>query len=449
MGKVKTKLRKKLEEEFRKQSLGTHMCCLYRNKEEQLSALSSFMSLGTERNEKCLYIVDDRTKEEVIKAFKSLNFEVEKFLKSGQFEFMTKSESYLRNGYFDPDKMIDLLNESQNRALKENYTGLRVTGEMTWFFSDLPGVERLMEYESKLNEFLPDSKVVALCQYNENRFSPKILLDVIHTHLKALIYDGLYENPYYMPPHIFNARLRGEVDREHYENVRNDIINRTKLKREREDFEKRRAFLRNLLREEIASKANIIHGYLALMENGLPGELEGFRWKAEQATRSISDLVRKVEKLEVLEEAEETVWKNLGVAVRDAVEDLEEETGRKGVSVDIQGNLDFGVRAGPLLKDAFFDLMSDFLANSGCDKIKISVEMKDDTAVVSLENNGRSLDDEEKERIFDPFWTSGKKRSTAIGLYLIKRIIENYGGSVEVKNSELGGARFDFRLKSA
>ncbi|MFW6142555.1 MAG: ATP-binding protein, partial [Candidatus Saliniplasma sp.] len=36
---------------------------------------------------------------------------------------------------------------------------------------------------------------------------------------------------------------------------------------------------------------------------------------------------------------------------------------------------------------------------------------------------------------------------TGLGLYLVKLLIERYDGYVEVKDSELGGARFDIHLK--
>ncbi len=228
-----------LRKEFEKQDLGSHMCNIYRNKEEQLSILSLFMSLGIKKNEKCLYIVDDRTKEEIVDAFKREGFNVEEWRKSDQFVFMTKSESYLKNGYFDPHKMIRLLENAQNEALEEGYAGLRLTGEMTWFFSDMPGVERLMEYESKLNEFLPDSKVVALCQYNEKKFSPEILVDVIRTHPYVIIYDDLHWNPYYMPPSLFTAKLRGKVTWEHCEKMKKEIIRRTQMKRREKEAKRK------------------------------------------------------------------------------------------------------------------------------------------------------------------------------------------------------------------
>ncbi len=228
-----------LRSELKDQDLGTHLCCIYRDEEEQLSALSPFIFLGIKRNEKCLYVVDDRTKKEVIEGFKDLGFDVESFIESGQFEFMTKSESYLKDGYFDPGKMIDLLEECKEKALEEGYSGLRVTGEMTWFFTDVPGVERLMEYEKKLNEFLPEQKIIALCQYNEKKFEPEILVDVIRSHPKVLIYDQLHENSYYMPPQLFSAKMNGEVTLEHYESMKEDIIQRTHLRKKEKKTKKR------------------------------------------------------------------------------------------------------------------------------------------------------------------------------------------------------------------
>ena len=233
--RINESLRSRLEE----QELGTHLCCIYRDKEEQLSALSSFMSLGIEKNEKCLYVVDDRTKTEVIEAFEELGFEVEKFVESGQFEFMTKSESYLKDGYFDPDEMIELIDEAQKQALDEGYDGLRLTGEMTWVFSDVRGVERLMEYETKLNEFLPDQKVIGMCQYNEEKFTAETLVDVLNTHPQALIYDELHENLYYMLPEVFKAQREGKVTQKHYESMKENITQRTRLRKKEKKAKKR------------------------------------------------------------------------------------------------------------------------------------------------------------------------------------------------------------------
>jgi PAS domain S-box-containing protein len=85
---------------------------------------------------------------------------------------------------------------------------------MTWALRGLPGSERLIEYEAKLNEFFPASQCLAICQYDRRRFQPELLLDVLSTHPAAIIGGEAYNNLYYIPPAEFlgqdlpAARLR-------------------------------------------------------------------------------------------------------------------------------------------------------------------------------------------------------------------------------------------------
>jgi hypothetical protein len=51
--------------------------------------------------------------------------------------------------------MIALLESETEQALADGYAALRVTGEMGWALRGLPGSERLIEYEAKLNRFFP------------------------------------------------------------------------------------------------------------------------------------------------------------------------------------------------------------------------------------------------------------------------------------------------------
>ncbi|MFW5898432.1 MAG: MEDS domain-containing protein, partial [Candidatus Saliniplasma sp.] len=241
------KLKRKLEE----QVLGSHMCCIYRNKNEQLSLASNYILMGLKRGERCVYIVDDRTKEEVIEALRGLEVEIERYIDSRQLVFLTKKNSYLKDGYFDPDEMIELLRKNEESALKEGFKGLRVTGEMTWVFTGLPGTERLMEYEAKLNQFFPGSRSMGLCQYNENKFSQEILVDVIHTHPVVVIYDSIYDNHRYVPPELFLARIKGEVQEEQYESIKNDVIEREVLvekeKERREELRRSKELVSNII----------------------------------------------------------------------------------------------------------------------------------------------------------------------------------------------------------
>lgn len=240
-----------LETEFKEFDLGTHFCSIYRNKEEQFATVIPFTRKGLQQNEKCVYVIDKNTKKEVIQAFKDEGIAVDSYMAKGQIQFFTKEETYLRDGYFAPERMIGLLKDLEEQALNKGYEGLRATGEMTWYFTKMPGVEDLIEYEAKLNYFLTGSKSTLLCQYNEQKFSPGILLDVLYTHPKVILYGSLHQNPYYIPPDHFLAKRKGEVHPEVYEQAVEDIRRRTELKRKRKQAREEFQHLFNTIQDAI------------------------------------------------------------------------------------------------------------------------------------------------------------------------------------------------------
>jgi len=182
---------------------GDHLCCLYETEEEHRAVLTPFLRQGLERGEKVLYIVDARGAETVLGYLRDDGLDPESYLASGQLTILTADEAYLKQGVFDPDGMIALLRTETEGALAEGYAALRVTGEMTWALRGLPGSQRLIEYEAKLNEFFPGSNCLAICQYDRRAFGPELLLDVLCTHPVAVVGTEVYDNLYYMPPADF------------------------------------------------------------------------------------------------------------------------------------------------------------------------------------------------------------------------------------------------------
>jgi PAS domain-containing protein len=141
-----------------------------------------------------------------------------------------------------PTLCLPLLRAETKKAREQGYTALRVTGEMTWALRGLPGFERLIEYEIKLNEFFPGSRCLALCQYDRRRFEPEVLLDVLRTHPISVIDAQIYKNFYYIPP---NEMLRR--DELPAVELRRWIRNLAEHKRIDEMLRETNEYLRNLL----------------------------------------------------------------------------------------------------------------------------------------------------------------------------------------------------------
>ena len=177
-----------------------HLCLIYETPEEQFAAIVPFVRIGLERGERCVYVADDNTSEEVLAQIKKGGVDTARALEAGSLSVITKKEAYLKQGYFDPDWMIRFLKEATDATRAEGYAGLRVTGEMTWMLGGDPGSDRLIEYEAKLNYFFPKNDVLAICQYNIGRFSPQIIMDVIRTHPLVIYRGQVCRNLYYVSP---------------------------------------------------------------------------------------------------------------------------------------------------------------------------------------------------------------------------------------------------------
>ena len=85
--------------------------------------------------------------------------------------------------------------------------------------------------------------------------------------------------------------------------------------------------------------------------------------------------------------------------------------------------------------------------------IHIHTKKVNDMIMVEISDNGNGLSDEEKEKIFEMFYTSSNaivdsKRSLGLGLALCKSIINAHGGEIGVVDNIPHGTKFYFTLKS-
>jgi len=217
----------------------------------------------------------------------------------------------------------------------------------------------------------------------------------------------------------------------------------------RKDSEEREEFLHSLLRHDVGNKAQIIRGYLELFKDyDLSEELEEYLSKAEKAVQDSVALIEKVRTLREIGEEEELRQINVDTIIKKVLIVVEAQAEENDIEIQYD-EIDCKVKAGPLLEELFSNLVENSIIHSGCNEIRISGRATDGECIVTVEDGGCGLPEEERNKIFEKGYTSGKNSGSGLGMYLVKEIAENYGGSVEIKDSELGGARFDIHLKKA
>ena len=77
--------------------------------------------------------------------------------------------------------------------------------------------------------------------------------------------------------------------------------------------------------------------------------------------------------------------------------------------------------------------------------IRISISSGDGKYTVSFEDNGPGVKEEDIDKLFKPNFTT-KTGGTGLGLAISRNIIEQSGGTIYYRKSELGGANFSFTL---
>ena len=78
-------------------------------------------------------------------------------------------------------------------------------------------------------------------------------------------------------------------------------------------------------------------------------------------------------------------------------------------------------------------------------RIVIRTQQDNRHARLSLADNGPGFPVELLPRIFEPYVTT-KARGTGLGLPIVKKIVDEHQGSIEISNAPEGGARIDIRL---
>ncbi|MET8246942.1 MEDS domain-containing protein [Streptomyces sp. NPDC005202] len=183
---------------------GDHLCAFYRGPAGRDEILIPYLREGLQTGDKCICVVDANDPEVVLAAL-AADLDRGPSLSSRQLDVQRSSDTYLREGRFSMDVMLDFWGDAVGGALAHGVSFSRAVGEMTWSLSQMPGVDELVEYESRLNRFLPRYPQVVLCLYDLDRFSGGILLHVLKTHPKVLVGGMLVTNPYYLEPDEFLA----------------------------------------------------------------------------------------------------------------------------------------------------------------------------------------------------------------------------------------------------
>jgi hypothetical protein len=132
-----------------------HVCAFFHSKAEEYEVLLPFIKEGFAKHDKAFHIVDPRHRPEHLRRLRDAGIDVAAAEAGGQLEVRRWEDAYLRNGHFDQNAMLALIEEVLHAGKSQGFRLTRLVANMEWALEDRPGVEDIVEYETRLNYVLP------------------------------------------------------------------------------------------------------------------------------------------------------------------------------------------------------------------------------------------------------------------------------------------------------
>jgi PAS domain S-box-containing protein len=164
---------------------GTHLCHFYETKQDLLDILIPYFKAGLEHNEFCIWVTcGPLSTEEARHALRQAVPGADRHLAAGDIEIVPHTQWYLKDGAFDPQRVMHGWHTKLAQALTRGYVGLRANGNEAWL--EQKDWKDFAEYEHALNSSIANHPMLGLCTYPLATSGAAAILDVARTHEFAI-----------------------------------------------------------------------------------------------------------------------------------------------------------------------------------------------------------------------------------------------------------------------
>ena len=185
-----------------------HVCAFFHSDDEEYRVLLPFVKQGFELGDKAIHVVNPDHHGNHVRRLAAAGIDAAAAQRSGQLELRSSIETYLRDGRFDQDRMLEAFEEMASRTPRERFPLSRIVCHMDWAAEGPREVDPLVEFESRVNYVWSRHEDAVICVYDLAKFGGATVLDMVRTHPVVIIGGILQQNPFYTPPEEFLRELR-------------------------------------------------------------------------------------------------------------------------------------------------------------------------------------------------------------------------------------------------
>ena len=185
-----------------------HVCAFFSTDDEEYRVLLPFIKDGLECGDKAVHVVNPHQHDEHLHRLAASGIDSTTALQTGQLDVRLNTEAYLRNGKFDPDRMLGTFEQLASGNANGGFPLSRIVCRMDWVVGDESRLEDVIQFESRVNDIWNRHDDAVICTYNLTKFGGDTVIDILRTHPMVIVGGILHQNPFFVPPEEFLREFR-------------------------------------------------------------------------------------------------------------------------------------------------------------------------------------------------------------------------------------------------
>ncbi|MCD4817338.1 MAG: tetratricopeptide repeat-containing sensor histidine kinase, partial [Candidatus Cloacimonetes bacterium] len=356
----------------------------------------------------------------------------------GNLHFKLKNYDEALEFHFQALKIFEEIEDKWETA--RTFTNIsRLFSKVKEFSKSLSYLERSLELTKKI-------KAKGLIKDNYDLFIT--LYSAQNNYQKAFEYFKLYSE---IKDSIFNeessnkiAEMQAKYDTEKKEKeaeiYKLKNIHLVEANKKIEEQQKHLRLITRILRHDLNNNLTVI---LSAIKMFFRKDDRSYLKEAIKKVKKSFDLIGKMRDLERLISSNQSLKL---FSINKVLQEVLKNYQNKNINLS---NLSGNILADDTIYSVFDNIISNAFVHGQTEKIDISMSEDSNNLIIQIADYGKGIKDSIKEKIFEESFRHGKTGNTGLGLFIVKRAMKSFEGTVYVRNNQPQGSVFILTFKKS